>query len=150
MGIEFFLMSMDIPHQLTAASLYPFMESLLGTTFNWDRGAFCPATVFTSILKRGVAGSRGYKQTLIELKDNLGDELGWFDKPPNPSGLCQARHQFTYQRCDAVFYGVQEACLRLQQHSAHQYAGLNLYAIDMTRCNIPASKAVDESFWYSW
>ncbi len=63
MGIEIFFDVQDIPHQLTAASLHPFMESLLGTTFNRDRGAFCPATVFTSILKMGVLGSRSYKQT---------------------------------------------------------------------------------------
>ena len=137
---------MDIPHQLTATSLHPFLENILGTKFRRDRGGFRPATVFTSILKMGVLGSRSYKQTLIEMKDDLGDQLGWFDKAPSAPALSQARQQFTYEQCDDVFDAVQVACARLLNKPAHQYDEFNLYSVDMTRCNLPVSVELTEHF----
>ena len=78
---------MDIPHELTATSLHPFLESILGPKFQRAGRGFSPATVFTSILKMGVLGTRSYRQTLIELKEDLGEALGWHEKSPSASAL---------------------------------------------------------------
>ena len=137
---------MDIPHELTATSLHPFLESILGPKFQRAGRGFSPATVFTSILKMGVLGTRGYRQTLIELKEDLGEALGWHEKSPSASALCQSRLQFSYEHCKKTFHAVEEACPRTLKRAAHQYGGFNLYAIDMTRSNLPVSDELVEYF----
>lgn len=130
---------------LSAASLYPTLASILGEKFRRKRGSLSPAAVFVTVMNMVTLGTKGYRQSLGEVKEHLGEYLGW-DSTPSPSALSQARRKLSERMCDEVYWTVWNSCSHLGELQPHRYKGLNLHAIDMTTLNLPVSQELAEEF----
>ena len=130
---------------LTASKLSPLIDRVVGSRFQRARGSLKPSTVFTTIMRMGVLGSTGYRQTLDTMKKDLGKELGW-ESTPSASSLSQARKKLSEKMCDAIYWATRNACPFLSQRAPHQFHEFRLHAIDMTRCNLPPSAELESYF----
>lgn len=95
-----------------------------------------------------VVGCKGYQRTLFELKERLGDVLGW-RRPgaePSVSALCQARQKLDAKRCASISAHVQGLCTTARQHAGVGYGGFRLLAVDGTKLALPAYRAMREHF----
>ena len=132
-------------HELTAASIFPRLVSILGDKFRRRRGPLSPAVVFATVMNMVTEGVKGYRQSLNEMKDALGATLGW-TSVPSASSLCQARRKLTESMCDEVYWTVRNACPHLCGLKPHRYKHFDLHAIDMTTLNLPVSDELEREF----
>lgn len=95
-----------------------------------------------------VLGTRGYEQTLHEMKCGLGDFLGWRrpDDVPTASAFCQARRKLDATACAELSSQIYDLCRVSRTHAACGYAGMRVLAEDGTKLALPAYAKIRAHF----
>ncbi len=122
--------------------------ALLPPHWSRQRGSLGPPQVMLSLMTMTVLGCQGYERTLDEMKDRLGDALGWkcADDVPSPSALSQARVKLTAARCESIVAEVYAMCTAARACASLGYGGFRLLALDGTRLALPAYAAMRKHF----
>lgn len=131
--------------KLTAESILPFITSVLGEKFSRKSRSLSPAVVVTTLIHMAALTTKGYRDSLEELKELIGDSLGW-NKTPTASAFCQARRKLSFEDCKQVFWAAWNACPHIRDAAAHKFYHWNLHAVDMTTVNLPVSEELEKDF----
>ena len=112
------------------------------------RGSLGPPQVLISLMVMSVLGCKGYERTIHEMKERLGDVLGWkrARDVPSPQALCQARRKLDGALCRDVMSTVYRLCTSARKYASVSYLGMRLLALDGTKLSLPAYKALRDHF----
>lgn len=112
------------------------------------RGPLGPSQVMIGLMTMSVLGSRGYEQTMDDMKAQLGSALGWagHDEAPTASAFCQARRKLPAQACERMAAQVYELCTAARAEAAIGYDGMRLLAEDGTKLPLPAYAVFKDHF----
>lgn len=112
------------------------------------RGSLGPPQVMIGLMTMTVLGTRGYENTLDEMKQRLGDALGWRkdDDIPSASAFCQARCKLDAGMCRQIVSQVYDLCSTARTHAAIGYGGFRLLAEDGTKLSLPAYASLRRHF----
>lgn len=104
-----------------------------------------PWQVFLILMRMSVLGTKGFRRTMIEMKQELGRSLGW-EKGPTASAFSQARRKLDAGRCAQVFSQVHKLCKTARELAKAGYFGLRVVAIDGTKLMLPAYEELRRHF----
>ena len=112
------------------------------------RGPLGPSQVMIGLMTMSVLGSRGYEQTMDNMKEQLGSALGWADNDdaPTASAFCQARRKLPAQECERMASQVYDLCTIARAEAAIGYDGMRLLAEDGTKLPLPAYAVLRNHF----
>jgi len=112
------------------------------------RGSLGPPQVLISLIVMTVLGCKGYERTIDEMKERLGEVLGWkrAKDVPSAQALCQARRKLDASRCAEVAAAVYLQCSTARIHPSLSYAEMRLLSLDGTKLSLPAYKALRDHF----
>lgn len=112
------------------------------------RGPLGPSQVMIGVMTMSVLGSRGYEQTMDDMKLQLGDALGWApnDDAPTASAFCQARRKMPAHECERIASQLYDLCTSARSEAAIGYDGMRLLAEDGTKLPMPAYAALRNHF----
>jgi hypothetical protein len=112
------------------------------------RGSLGPRTVYLTLMIMSVLGYRSYRRALRELREVMGDELGWFMCEPSKSAFSLARRKLSSQECVTAFEQIRRTLGKARTIPRETFHGLRLHSIDGTRLSLPVSPALGEAFGY--
>ncbi len=110
------------------------------------RGSLGPRAVFLTLMTMSVLGCRSYCRALRELRQVMGDELGWLLREPSKCAFSQARRKLSSQDCVAAFATIRQTLGKARMIPRETFHGLRLHSIDGTRLSLPVSSALSKAF----
>lgn len=127
------------------AELAALLIDRLPQHFAREKGPLGPRSVFLTVMRMSVLGTRSYRRVLDEMRTHLGDRLGW-EGIPSSSAFAQARRKLTARACVSTFLAIRQQLSRARQVPRETFQGLRLVAVDGTRLTLPSCSALVTAF----
>lgn len=127
------------------AALFRTFSDIFPTHWLRRKGTLGPAPVFLILMFMSVLGSKGYRRTMEQLKEQLGYFLGW-DYAPSAPSLCEARRKLDATLCNQVMREVYRLCSTARKYAKSGYADMRVLAADGTHLILPAYREIREHF----